>query len=68
VLLHALNEKGLRGTELAASQFDTIIRKVVKIGAVVVERLSHIRFHLPTSCPFKALYRRIHANLAYATS
>jgi len=68
VLLHALNEKGLRGTELAGSQFDTIIRKVLKIGAVVVERLSQIRFHLPTSCPFKAMYGAIHRNLGCATS
>jgi hypothetical protein len=63
VLLHALNEKGLRHTSLAGSQFDTIILKVVKIGAQVIERLSQIRIHLPTSTPFKELYEKIYCNL-----
>jgi hypothetical protein len=64
VLLHALDEKGLRGTSLAGSQFDTIILKVLKIGAQVIERLSQIRIHLPTSTPYQALYQRIRCNLA----
>jgi len=63
VLMHTFAEKGLRGTELAKSQFDTIIMKVLKIGAQVVERLSKIRIHLPASCPCKELYERIHRNL-----
>lgn len=63
VLLHALDEKGLRHTSLAGSQFDTIILKVLKIGAEVIERLSQIRIHLPTSSPFKQLYERIYGNL-----
>jgi hypothetical protein len=63
VLMHALNETGLRGTSLAGSQFDTIIMKVLKIGAQVIERLSRIRIHLPTSRPYKGLYMRIHRNL-----
>jgi hypothetical protein len=63
VLMHAFDEKGLRGTSLAGSQFDTIILRVLKIGAQVVERLSSIRIHLPTSCPYKELYARIHRNL-----
>lgn len=64
VLMHALNEIGLRDTSLAGSQFDTIIMKVLKIGAQVIEWLSRIRIHLPTSCPYKGLYMRIHRNLA----
>jgi hypothetical protein len=63
VLLHALDEKGLRNTSLAGSQFDTIILKVLKMGAQVIERLSQIRIHLPTSTPYKDLYERIHGNL-----
>jgi hypothetical protein len=63
VLLHALDEKGLRNTSLAGSQFDTIILKVLKMGAQVIERLSQIRIHLPTSTPYKDLYERIHSNL-----
>jgi hypothetical protein len=63
VLLHALNEKGLRGTSLAGSQFDTIILKVLKIGAQVIERLSRIRIHLPSSYPWKELFGRIYRNV-----
>lgn len=63
VLMHALDEKGLRGTSLAGSQFDTIILKVLKIGAQVIERLSRIRIHFPTSYPWKELYTRIYRNL-----
>jgi hypothetical protein len=63
VLMHAFREKGLRGTEHVTSQFDTIIMKVLKIGAQVVETLSRIRIHPPTSCPCKYLYERIHRNI-----
>jgi len=68
VLMHALNEKGLRGTSFAGSQFDTIILKVLKIGAQVIERLTNIRIHMPTSSPFKELYARIHQNLVYCAT
>ena len=68
VLLHTLAEKGLRGTELVKAQFDTIILKVLKIGAQIVEGLSRIRVHLPSSCPAKNLYARIHRNLVCGTA
>lgn len=64
VLLHALNENGLKGTELSGSQFDTIMLKVLKVGAQVVERLSQIRIHLPTSSPYKCIFERLHYNLS----
>lgn len=67
VLMHAFQEKGLRGTKLVGAQFDTIIMKVLKIGAEVVEMASRIRIHLPTSCPCKETYARIHRNLVGAT-
>jgi hypothetical protein len=67
MLIHAFVEKGLRGTKLACSQFDTIILKVLKIGAEVVESAARIRIHLPTSCPCKDLYARAHRNLVCAT-
>jgi hypothetical protein len=68
VLLHTLAEKGLRGTELAKAQFDTIMLKVLKIGAQVVEGLSRIRVHLPSSCPAKELFARIHSNIVCGTT
>ncbi len=68
VLMHALREKGLRGTALADSQFDTIILRVMKIGGQIIERLSKIRIHLPTSCPVKEIYARIWHNLVYVAT
>jgi hypothetical protein len=68
VLMHALEQKGLKGTEMAGSQFDTIIRRILKLGAVVVERITQITFHLPASCPVKLLYERIHHNLLLSTA
>lgn len=67
-LVHALNEKALRGTEFAGSQFDTIIIRILKIGATIVERLSQIRIHLPTSCPVQNIYERMHRNLVCFTT
>jgi len=65
VLMQAFREKGLRGSMLAESQFDTIILRIIKIGGQVIERLSKIRIHLPTSCPVKEIYARIWSNLVY---
>lgn len=67
VLLHALEEKSLRGTEFAGSQFNTIILRILKIGATIVERLSQIRIHLPTSCPVQNIYGRVYRSLCVAT-
>ncbi len=67
VLLHALNEKALRGTEFSGAQFNTIIIRILKVGATIVERLSQIRIHLPSSCPVRDIYGRIHRNLCVAT-
>jgi hypothetical protein len=68
VLMHALANKWLRGTELARAQFDTIIMKIVKVGAQIVETATRIRIHLPTSYPMKNLYAHVHRNLVcYAT-
>lgn len=68
VLMHAFREKGLSGTEHVKSQFDTIIMKILKIGAQVVEKLSRIKIHLPTACPYKLIYERIHRNIVCCTT
>jgi hypothetical protein len=68
VLLHALDEKGLRNTSLVGCQFDTIIRTVMRVGAQVIERLSQIRIHMPTSNPNKMLFKQIYDNLACCTT
>lgn len=67
VLMHAFREQGLRGTKLVGAQFDTVIMKVLKIGAEVVEMASRIKIHLPTSCQCKETYARVYRNLVCAT-
>jgi len=55
VLMHALRENILKGTELAQAQFDTIRLKLIKIGAKVREMKTRIKFHLPSSFPYKSI-------------
>ena len=66
VLLHSLAEKGLDGTEWAKAQFDTIQKRILKVGARVQEMTTRIRFHFPTSFPLKALFATILRNLTAA--
>ena len=63
VLLHALKDTGMQGTQWAKSNFDTIQLRLLKIGARVCERATKIRFHFPTSYPLKDLMRTIVHNL-----
>jgi hypothetical protein len=53
VLMHALREKYLQGTELAQAQFDTIRLRLLKIGARTEAKKTLVRFHLPASYPLK---------------
>jgi len=63
VLLHAIQQIGMRGTQWTTSNFDTIQLRVLKIGARVREQATRIRFHFPTSYPLKDLMRTIVFNL-----
>ena len=63
VLLHEIKHRGLRGTQWAQSNFDTIQRRFLKVGARVREQVTKVRFHLPTSYPLKDLMRTIVLNL-----
>ena len=63
VLLHAIKHRGLRGTQWARANFDTIQLRFLKIGARVREQATKVRFHLPTSYPLKDLLRTIVRNL-----
>ena len=49
VLLHEIKHRGMRGTQWAKSNFDTIQLRVLKVGARVREQATKVRFHLPTS-------------------
>jgi len=55
VLLHALRQRGLRGTQWARAQFNTLQNRFLKIGAQVIERATRVRFHFPTSYPLKRI-------------
>jgi hypothetical protein len=53
VLMHALRETCLKGTELARAQFDTIRLRLLKIGARAEVKKTFTRFHLPACYPLK---------------
>jgi Transposase DDE domain group 1 len=64
VLLEALRRLGLAGTELAAAQCQTIRLKLLKIGALVQVTVRKVWVRLASSCPYTAVFQRVHANLA----
>jgi len=66
VLLHALAEKGLKGSKWTKAQFNTIQNRILKVGARAIEMVTRIRFHLPTSFPLKELFKKMLLNLAAA--
>jgi len=63
VLMHALRDKTLAGTDLAKAQFDTIRLRVLKIGAEVRELKTKLLFRLPSSYPRKDLLQTMMRNL-----
>jgi len=66
VLLQTLAEKGLPNTSWRHVYFDTIQKRLLKVGARVRELRSQIKFHFPTSFPLQEIYVQIVANLARA--
>ena len=68
VLLHTLCEKGLQGTQWAKAQFDTIQKRILKVGARVRELATKVKFHFPTSFPLKEVFARVIWNFAVAYS
>lgn len=64
VLMHALRDNTLAGTELAKAQFDTIRLRVLKIGAEVRELKTKLIFRLPSSYPKKDVLQTMMQNLA----
>jgi hypothetical protein len=66
VLLHALQERALRRTQLAVAQFDTIQKKLLRVGVRVVESTRKVLLHLPTSYPYRQLFVLAHQRLVPA--
>lgn len=59
VLLAALREHGLAGTELARTRCDTIRLKLLKIGAVVRVSVRRVWVSLSGSYPYQELFRQV---------
>ncbi|MCB1101892.1 MAG: IS1380 family transposase [Kiritimatiellae bacterium] len=68
VIMHALRENLLRGSELATAQFDTIRLRLLKIGARVDVGKTFIRFHFPEAYPLQPVLIRASERLAALNS
>jgi hypothetical protein len=63
VLLEALRERGLAGTDMARARCDTIRLKLLKIGAVVRVTVRRVWVSLSGSYPYQELFRQVLDNL-----
>jgi len=64
VLLEALRRLGLRGTDLAEAQCQTIRLKLLKLGALVRVTVRKVWVKFSSGCPCAMVFRRVHANLS----
>lgn len=62
-LLAALRRIGLRGTDLARAQCNTIRAKLLKIGAIVRVTVRKVWVSLSRACPYAGIFRDVVANL-----
>lgn len=62
-LLEALRRLALSGTALAEATCATLRSKLIKIGAVIVRKLTVVRLHLSSHHPLRDLFRHAHAVL-----
>jgi hypothetical protein len=58
-LMHTVRAAIPETSPLAKAEFATIRERLIKVGARVIEHISRIRIHLPTSCPERALFKQI---------
>jgi hypothetical protein len=63
IVLRALREFGLRGTELAQAQCGSIRLKLLKIGAVVRVTVRRVVVALSEACPFREVFTQVWENL-----
>jgi hypothetical protein len=64
VLLRALREYGLKGTELAQAQCDTIRLRLLKIGALVQVTVRRVVLALAEGFPLHEVFVRVYENLS----
>lgn len=63
LLVQHLRQDHLTGTELEYAQASTIRLKLFKVAARVVVSVRRVVFHLATSYPYEAIFRRIARSL-----
>ena len=63
MLMHALRRLGLKGTELANAQCDTIRLKLLKIGAQIQVTVRRIWFRMAGGYPYSEIFELVLANL-----
>jgi hypothetical protein len=57
--MHGVRAAIPKTSPLASAEFDTIRKRLIKIGARVIEHIARIRIQLPTSCPERALFSSV---------
>lgn len=67
LLMSALRRLGLKDTDLAKAQCDTIRLKLFKIGARITVTARKVWVSLSSSYPMASLFARVCANLAHAS-
>ncbi len=67
MILLALRENLLAGTDYATVQFDTILLRPLKVGAEVREMKTKLRFFLPYSFSLKEVFAVMHLRLVLMT-
>jgi hypothetical protein len=63
MVMRALRQFGLKETEMAQAQCDTIRVKLLKIGATIQVTVRRVVLALSEACPFQAVFQRAWANL-----
>ena len=63
VLLHTLVTEHLPDTKWVSAQFDTIQKRLLKVGARITELATKIKIQFPGAFPLKATYQRLGAAL-----
>ena len=66
ILLHALAQQGLRGTQWAQAQCETLQLRFLTIGARIRERATTVTIHYPTAFPLKDVVATLLAKLTAA--
>ena len=62
-LMVALRRLGLKDTDLAHAQCDTIRLKLLKIGAKILVTVRKVWVSLTEACPYRSIFWQVHRNL-----